>query len=772
MFFLEHIWLIPLFPAFGAAMMFFFGRKLPKSAVNAFCVGAVVVAFVWACLAVFTYSTDWAPAHNHGPYEKVMYTWLGSDDAHPITIPGKNVPVEFKAEAGFLLDPLSAIWLLFVTGVGMLIHIYSTGYMAHEGGYYRFFGYLNLFMFAMLTLILGNNYAMLFVGWEGVGLCSYLLIGFYFHRHSASTAANKAFIVNRVGDAGFVLGMMTILWYLGSIKFTDIHQALAVGHYAVGDGWLTFATLMLFIGACGKSAQVPLYVWLPDAMEGPTPVSALIHAATMVTAGVYMVARSNALFLLAPTSMTVVAIVGAITAIFAATIGLVQNDIKRVLAYSTVSQLGYMFLALGLGAFAAGVFHVFTHAFFKALLFLGSGSVIHAVSGEQDMRNMGGLRHKIPVTFWTMVFGTLALAGIFPFAGFFSKDEILWQAWSSHSGAFRPLWIVGFIAAFCTSFYMFRLIYLTFLSPSRMSHEVEHHVHESPKSMTVPLIILAFFSLVAGWLGVPRALFGTNRFEEFLAPVFETSTVEAEARGAQPAVSERAEASAEKRAETATAVPKPEAKNEPVESIEYVLMGASLMVAGLGWYLGKLAYSKCEKGYCEPILAFSLPVYNTLLNKYYVDELYDYTVTGRKEIAPGVRLGAMGLGTASWKFDANVIDGGVNGAGWLTRFVSTLSVWWDKWIIDGLLVNGVAIVTRAASYPVRLVQWGLVQWYALVMTAGVVGLVLAYIVPSEIWHWLAVHWYVLVIGIPVLIVLLALLGYFLTLERRPAEAKV
>jgi proton-translocating NADH-quinone oxidoreductase chain L len=328
--------------------------------------------------------------------DQVLYTWLGTDTGHLNYATHGRISRPFQADAGFLLDPLSSIWLLFVTGVGMLIHIYSTGYMAHEGGYYRFFGYLNLFMFSMLTLILANNYVMLFVGWEGVGLCSYLLIGFYFHRKSASDAAAKAFIVNRIGDAGFLLGMFFVAWYFGSLRFTDVTHIAHSGRFAIGDPIITAATLLLFVGACGKSAQLPLYVWLPDAMEGPTPVSALIHAATMVTAGVYMVARSNALFVLAPKSMLVVAIVGALTAIFAASIGLVQNDIKRVLAYSTVSQLGYMFLALGVGAFAAGVFHVFTHAFFKALLFLGAGSVIHSMSGEQDMRNMGDLAIAFP----------------------------------------------------------------------------------------------------------------------------------------------------------------------------------------------------------------------------------------------------------------------------------------------------------------------------------------------------------------------------------------
>ena len=462
------------------------------------------------------------PENLHRPYQTILYTWLGTDTGHLTYGTHDGRAASLQADAGFLLDPLSSIWLLFVTGVGMLIHIYSTGYMAHEGGYYRFFGYLNLFMFSMLTLILANNYVLMFVGWEGVGLCSYLLIGFYFHRKSASDAANKAFIVNRIGDAGFLLGMFFIAWIFGSLRFTEVTALARAGHFSAETlSYITAATLLLFVGACGKSAQLPLYVWLPDAMEGPTPVSALIHAATMVTAGVYMVARSNALFVLAPESMKVVAIVGALTAIFAASIGLVQNDIKRVLAYSTVSQLGYMFLALGVGAFAAGVFHVFTHAFFKALLFLGAGSVIHAMSGEQDMRNMGDLAGKIPITYRTMFIATLAIAGIPVLAGFFSKDEILWQAWK-----YSPvLWAIGFATALMTAFYMFRLVYLTFWSPSRViSHEVEHHIHESPKSMTMPLVVLAFFSVTAGWLGWPASLGGSNHFEKFLEPVFANSS--------------------------------------------------------------------------------------------------------------------------------------------------------------------------------------------------------------------------------------------------------
>ena len=702
--FLEHIWLIPLLPAIGAAIMFFFGRKVQKSAVSAVCVGVVVIAFLWACGAVAQYSIY---AHGTGqPYQKIIYTWLGTDTGQMNYVTHDGKLAAFEADAGFLLDPLSSIWLLFVTGVGMLIHIYSVGYMAHEGGYYRFFGYLNLFMFSMLTLILGNNYVLMFVGWEGVGLCSYLLIGFYFHRKSASDAANKAFIVNRIGDAGFLLGMFTIAWYFGSVGFVDVTHMARSGHFQIGDPIITAATLLLFVGACGKSAQLPLYVWLPDAMEGPTPVSALIHAATMVTAGVYMVARSNALFVLAPTSMKTVAIVGALTAIFAASIGLVQNDIKRVLAYSTVSQLGYMFLALGVGAFAAGVFHVFTHAFFKALLFLGSGSVIHALSGEQDMRNMGDLHRRTPVTHWTMFIATLAIAGIFPFAGFFSKDEILWQAWSSEGGAYRLLWLIGVVTALMTAFYMFRLMFLTFHGRPRMSHEVEHHIHESPKSMTGPLVILAACSIFAGWLGVPHSLGGSNHFEKFLEPVFarEAGVLEQE-RPAQLAAGEKA---AEQRNFT-----------------EYGLMALSLGLAFAGWGLAWKTYRNADKGYAEPIAVAVPPVYTTLFKKYYVDEAYDYAFTGRRKVGD-MRLGVMGLGEASSWFDARIIDGTVNGAGWITRLTAVVSNWFDKWVIDGVGVNGPAIVARFFSYPARLLQWGLVQWYALVMVIGLLGFVFYY----------------------------------------------
>src|ERR1700684_3807293 len=524
MLFLKYIWLIPLLPAFGAATMFFFGRKLQKATVSAVCVGSIVLAFVMACGAVRQYSA-WSstPEHFHQPYQTILYTWLGTDTGHMnyTTHDGSAAPLQ--ADAGFLLDPLSSIWLLFVTGVGALIHIYSIGYMAHESGYYRFFGYLNLFMFSMLTLVLANNILEMFVGWEGVGLCSYLLIGFYFHKKSATDAGKKAFIVNRIGDAGFILGVFLMVGTLGTINFTQIWPAILAGHFHHGDAALTAIALLLFVGATGKSAQLPLYVWLPDAMEGPTPVSALIHAATMVTAGVYMIARTNAVFSMAPKALAVVAVVGCVTSLFAATIGLLQNDIKKVLAYSTISQLGYMFLACGVGAFTAGVFHLMTHAFFKALLFLGSGSVIHALSGEQDMRKMGALWGKIPTTAKTFVVASIAIAGIPPLAGFFSKDAIL-----GHAFEYSPiLWLIGFITAGMTAFYMFRLVNMTFFGKSRVDHEVEHHIHESPGSMTVPLMILAGLSIVGGWVGWPEALGGSDRFSKFLEPVMAKNAEEA-----------------------------------------------------------------------------------------------------------------------------------------------------------------------------------------------------------------------------------------------------
>jgi NADH-quinone oxidoreductase subunit L len=669
-YFLAHIWMIPLFPLAGAALMLFIGRKLPNAGVNVICVGSVFLAMCYAFGAIWqlvsrpaserlvSYNLfDWVPAG-------VMHTNAGS-------------LMRFNVPWGVMIDPLTCVMLFVVTGVGFLIHVYSTGYMGHEGGYYRFFGYLNLFMFSMLTLITANNLLLLFVGWEGVGLCSYLLIGFYFLRKSASDAGKKAFIVNRIGDAGFLLGLFLMLGTLGTIQFTEIGPAIAAGHFAMGDAALTAIALLLFVGATGKSAQLPLYVWLPDAMEGPTPVSALIHAATMVTAGVYMIARTNAVFSMAPKALAVVAVVGAVTSIFAATMGLVQNDIKRVLAYSTVSQLGYMFLACGVGAFTAGVFHLMTHAFFKACLFLGSGSVIHSLSGEQDMRKMGGLWGKIPTTAKTFVVASIAIAGIPPLAGFFSKDGIL-----GHAFEYSPiLWVIGFLTAGMTAFYMFRLVNMTFFGNSRVDHEVEHHIHESPSSMTVPLIILAALATVGGWVGWPESLGGSDRFAKFLEPV----------------MAKHAEEGGEAAAHAASGA-----------STEYILMLLSVLMACGGIWLAYRWYIQRPE-VPGKIAAASPFLYKLLYNKYYVDQLYDAMFVNRvKDL--GLTLGA---------FDVNFINGlGVDGSGWVTRVASSISGIWDSWIVDGL-VNLAARIVWLFSWPVRMLQTGRVARYALFMLLGV-----------------------------------------------------
>jgi len=689
-YFLDHLWLIPLLPLATAALMLFFGRRLPKVGVNVLCVGSVGLSFIYAVGAVFQLL---AAEPEHRVAQQILFEWLTPG---PMQITGGHA-IRFVADWGFLLDPLSCVMVLVVTGVGFLIHLYSVGYMAHEGGYYRFFGYMNLFMFAMLTLVLANNMLLMFVGWEGVGLCSYLLIGFYFLKKSASDAGKKAFIVNRIGDAGFILGILLTAVTLGTIRFTAQGLPDSAGYLgilqslklAVENGMLgyrapvlTGIALLLFIGAMGKSAQIPLYVWLPDAMEGPTPVSALIHAATMVTAGVYMVARMNAVYLLAPFAMDVVAVVGAVTAIFAASMALAQNDIKKVLAYSTISQLGYMFLALGVGAFAAGVFHLMTHAFFKALLFLGAGSVIHAMSGEQDLQKMGGLWNKIPATARTFAVATLTIAGIPPLAGFFSKDEILGHAFERNP----LLWLVGFVTAGMTAFYMFRLLFLAFFGYSRADEHVEKHIHESPPTMTVPLVILAGLSVMGGWIGWPGSLGGNARFEKFLEPVL---------------LGVGTETAAEKAASHGLAM-------------EYVLMLASLSIAGAGIWLAYQFYR--TKRIAPELVAEKWPkLYQLLLHKYYVDEIYDAAIVERTK----------DLGTLLGSFDANVIDGvGVDGAGWLARFGSTLSMWWDKWIIDGLL-NFSAKLMQLFSYPVRLMQTGVFSSYAMLILAGLV-ILLAY----------------------------------------------
>ncbi len=638
------------------------------------------MSFIWAvgCFVQFL----GLPESFHHLFTKHLYTWLPAGAFHLSngTLANLNINV------GMQLDPLSCVMVLVVTGVGFLIHVYSTGYMAHEGGYYRFFGYLNLFMFAMLVLILADNYLMMFVGWEGVGLCSYLLIGFYFQRKSASDAGKKAFIVNRIGDAAFLMGTMLMVVTFGTLDFHSITEAARSGHFLMGSGVITTICILLFIGATGKSAQIPLYIWLPDAMEGPTPVSALIHAATMVTAGVYMVARSNALFALSPTALSLVAGIGAATAIWAASIGLVQNDIKRVLAYSTVSQLGYMFLACGVGAYTAGVFHLMTHAFFKALLFLGSGSVIHAMSGEQDMRKMGALARKIPVTCWTMMIATAAICGLPPFAGFFSKDEILWQAAAGPYGH-KLLWTVGWITAGMTAFYMARLIFMTFWGESHVSPEAEHHLHESPRPMLIPLVILAALSAVGGFIGWPKSLtfsrFGGDWFGKFLEPVFEgnpTAPMHDYGRG-----------------------------------IEYFLMGLSVVTALVGIGVAYRMYVQRPELSDRMERAFS-GAHRVLLHKYYVDEIYDALFVNRVK----------NLGNLLAAFDMGVVDGGVNGVGWSGRMLGLLSSWWDKWIIDGF-VNVVAFVTRLLSWPARIFQTGIVQNYAWFITAGVLVFVIYYL---------------------------------------------
>ena len=715
--FLDLIWLIPLFPLCGALLMLLFGRLLDpqpvsdvavapgvehthgehdhdhghghshshdhshhhhhgsplKVLVSLICPGMVLISFLLSVGAV------WQLAQKpERVRELIQFRWLAGLPFHMMD--GRLAT--FSADWGFLLDPLSAVMILVVTGIGLLIHVYSIGYMAHDNGYYRFFGYMNLFIFFMLMLVLANNYALLFVGWEGVGLCSYLLIGFYFHKKSAADAGKKAFIVNRVGDAGFILGMLLMFSVLGTVRFLDVNAALRSGQFhaeTAGFGVLSAIALLFFIGATGKSAQFPLYVWLPDAMEGPTPVSALIHAATMVTAGVYMVARSSALFQLTPQTLGIVAVVGAFTAIFAASIALVQNDIKRVLAYSTVSQLGYMFLALGVGAYWVAIFHLFTHAFFKALLFLCSGSVIHAMGGEQDMRHMGGLRHKIPITYWTMLIGTLAIAGVPGLAGFFSKDEILWQTYSSPLGS-TALWAVGLATAGLTAFYMWRLIAMTFYGKSRVSAEAAAHIHESPASMTVPLSVLAAGSVLVGWLSVPKAFNLSELFYTF-------------ERWLNPLLAPAAEAVREVAHDSGT---------------EFILMLVSVAVAGIGISVAYYFY-QVKPDIPESLARTFQPLYNTLYHKWYVDEIYDFLFVNGLGKGGGEVLGA---------FDRNVVDGAVNGAGWLTRFSSTVSMWWDTWIVDGAVRLG-SFTVKLLSYPVCILQTGRVQAYALFVVVGV-----------------------------------------------------
>jgi len=615
-----HLWIIPLLPLAGAAINGLFGKRFSKALVNSIALGSTALAFVYSL---------WVTAQFAGlPPERIPYVehgvaWISAGP--------------FTAEVGFYLDQLSLVMLLVVTGVGFVIHIFSVGYMAHEDGYYRYFAYLNIFMFFMLTLVLADNYLMMFVGWEGVGLASYLLIGFWFLKKSAADAGKKAFITNRVGDFGFLIALFLLIKHFGTLQYDSLWTL--VSKYPVetgGAGVLTAIGLLMLVGATGKSAQIPLYVWLPDAMEGPTPVSALIHAATMVTAGVYMVARSNPIFNRAPDALMAVAVIGTLTAIFAASIGILQTDIKKVLAYSTISQLGYMFMGCGVAAYGAGIFHLMTHAFFKALLFLCSGSIIHELGGEQDMRHMGGLRKYLPWTFWCMTIATFTISGFPPLGAFFSKDEILWRTWASGN---RVLWLIGVIAAAMTAFYMFRLWFLTFFGEYRGvvsdagaqehgAHGGEEHglPHESPMVMVVPLVILAVLCVVGGWVGVPKAMGGSNHFEHFLDPVFQS---------------------------TGEAIPAEAASGHGEASTELMFSAISVAAATIGFLGAWFLYFK-RTDLPDKMAASAGGLYRLIRDKYRIDELY-----GAVFVQPIIALST----NVFWKgIDRDLIDGAVDGA--------------------------------------------------------------------------------------------------------------
>jgi NADH-quinone oxidoreductase subunit L len=625
---MDYVWLIPFLPFVGFLINGLVGKSLPKKVVGT--IGSATVGLSFLLTVVIFLEFLKLPADARS-VEKVVYTWIASGP--------------FQVSVAYLIDPLSLVMMLVVSGVSALIHVYSIGYMYDDEGFYRYFSFLNLFVFAMLTLVSANNFLLMFVGWEGVGLCSYLLIGFWYEKQSASDAGKKAFVVNRIGDFGFLLGIFLLFWTFGSLNFKEVF-ALA-SKYPVGSGVITAITLFLFLGATGKSAQIPLYTWLPDAMEGPTPVSALIHAATMVTAGVFMVARCSTLYVLAPISLTVVAAVGALTAIYAATIGIAQFDIKRVLAYSTVSQLGYMFLACGVGAFTSGIFHLMTHAFFKALLFLGSGSVIHGMHGEQDMRHMGGLKKYQPITYWTFILATLAISGIFPFAGFFSKDEILFHSFASGHYVF---WGIATVAAFITAFYMFRAVFMTFHGKERFDpHHV--HPHESPPSMAIPLMALGALSVVGGFIGFP-IIEGANKFRDFLAPAITPMVHEAHA----PAW------------------------------FEVTMMIFSMAVAAAGIYLAYKMYMK-QPELPEKVTEKIPVVYDLVYNKYYVDEIYDAAVV--EPIKSGSDFLWHGM-------DEKVVDGAVNGSattvGWLSSHLRKLETGFVQNYALAILI-GVVLIT-------------------------------------------------------------------------------
>jgi NADH-quinone oxidoreductase subunit L len=653
---MEYIWLVPAFPLLGVVINGLFGRRHIRERAHLVAVSAAGLSFVVAALISL-------PVFAGQTLDLNLYPWVVAGD--------------FQVPIGFLLDPLSAVMMLTVTFVGLLIHIYSIGYMHDDPGYPRFFVYLNLFMFSMLMLVLANNYLLMFLGWELVGLCSYLLIGFWYEKKTATDAGNKAFIVNRVGDAGFLLGLFLIWTTFGTLQYAGVFAQAELGP-GVGSTVVTWITLALFVGAVGKSAQLPLYVWLPDAMEGPTPVSALIHAATMVTAGVYMVARSSPLYTLAPATLSVVATVGALTAIFAATIACVQNDIKRVIAYSTISQLGYMFLGAGVGAYASGVFHLYTHAFFKALLFLGAGAVIHAVHGEQDIQRMGGLRPYMRVTAYTFLAGALANAGIFPLAGFWSKDEILFAAFSS---GHYVLWALGLAGVFLTAFYILRLYFLTFEGQYRGDPHHARHIHDAPPTMGIPLIVLAIGAVGAGWVGIPPE---HGPFQQFLAPAL--------AHGGEA--------------------------NAAASTLALPLAVLSLLVALGGIGVAYLFYVSVSWRNVPEIWAARFPgLYRVLYNKYYVDELY-WAIFGD---------GFRGLCRFFSQVDEKVVDLAVNGIATVTIGVSTGSDWGDIRIVDGL-VNKIGDIVQEGSGIFRRLQTGMVQNYILAIAVGIFFIVSIYII--------------------------------------------
>jgi len=612
---MEMFWLIPLFPGASALILAVFGKWLPKKAVSWQACLSVFASFVVSVISFFGLLQ--IPAESL-PLVKTLFPWIQSGS--------------FQADLSLQLDPLSSIMTLVVSGVGFLIHVYSVGYMAHDKGYKRYFTYLNLFTFAMLILVMGANLVLMFVGWEGVGLCSYLLIGFWFEKHSAANAGKKAFIVNRIGDAGFILGIFFILVVVGSGDFRAINGAIQGG--VITQGMATLIALLLFVGATGKSAQIPLYVWLPDAMEGPTPVSALIHAATMVTAGVYLVSRMNLLFTLSGVAGQVVGLIGAVTAIFAATMALTQNDIKRVLAYSTISQIGYMFIGCGVGAYAAGMFHLYTHAFFKSLLFLAAGSVMHALSGELDMRKMGGLRKYLPLTYPTFLVGAIAIAGVPFLSGFFSKDAILTRAFAQ--GQYF-IWALGLMGAVLTAFYMFRLVFLTFFGQERIEQQAKEHLHESPRVMTVPLVILAFFAIVAGYVGLP-VVFGekANLFGRFLEPVIH-----------------------------------PGSEAHLGLSTEWMLILISVAVALCGIYIAYVFYLKSPQTPHRVVARFPF-LYRVLHNKYYVDEAYNAVFV--KPLVNGSRA-------VYDHFDLRVIDGAIDGTAAAAGFAGKALSWLQSGLV-------------------------------------------------------------------------------------------